>query len=109
MIAKTLAGRLLLSLIPAALCFLASDAFALSFEVDGPGGEPIKGTSNTTMTMGAAWRMEERADDLVGKSNLNPDLCGRPNGKLYYQSCQGLFRTQIFPAERLVNAPGQFS
>jgi hypothetical protein len=74
------------------------------------GGQEVTGVLNTSMTLGAAWRMEERADDLVGKANLNPDLCGRaPDGGILYQSCQGLFRDQTFTAERLVSGKGQFT
>ncbi|HKY91759.1 MAG TPA: DUF1302 family protein [Nevskiaceae bacterium] len=63
-----------------------------------------EGVFNTTITLGAGWRMEKRADDLVGKGNLDPNACGG-----HYQSCQGLFRDQTFPAARLGAVPGQFS
>jgi hypothetical protein len=75
-------------------------AQALNFKMPGDG----EATINTTITLGAGWRMENRANDLVGKGNLNPDVCGGQ-----YQSCQGLFRDQSFPAARLTSAPGQFS
>ncbi|WP_374680158.1 DUF1302 domain-containing protein, partial [Hydrocarboniphaga effusa] len=65
----------------------------------------ISGTLNTNLTVGAAWRMESRADNLVAKSNLDPNVCGIVGG-VNYQSCQAVFRDQIFPAERLVAAPG---
>ncbi|MDP9145774.1 MAG: DUF1302 domain-containing protein, partial [Actinomycetota bacterium] len=84
----------------AALAATATPALALNFTVPGDG----EATINTTVTLGAGWRMEERANDLVGKSNLNPNVCGGQ-----YQSCQGLFRDQSFPAARLTSAPGQFS
>ena len=80
---------------------LSTSASALSFDLmDGE----LSGVLNSTITLGGAWRMEERADDLVGKSNLNPELC---NG--VYQSCQALFKDQIYPSQQLSNAPGQFS
>ncbi|AXQ31839.1 DUF1302 family protein [Solimonas sp. K1W22B-7] len=83
-------------------------AWAISFSIPW-GEETIEGVSNTNITAGAQWRMEDRAHDLVGKSNLGP-ICGRgPDGRLYYQSCQGLFREQTFPAEHLVAQPGQFT
>lgn len=75
---------------------------ALALEINA--GE-ISGTLNTNITMGAAWRMESRADNLVGKSNLNPNVCGVVGG-VNYQSCQAVFRDQIFPSQKLVAAPG---
>lgn len=87
----------------------AAPASALTFELKGWGDEPISGVSNTALTLGAALRMEDQADDLVGKANQTPELCGRPQGRLYFQGCQGLFREQIFTAKRLVGARGQFT
>ena len=66
---------------------------------------------NTSVELGLQWRMQDRADDLVGKSNLNPTLCEA-------SSCQG---HTIAPGElgligegpavnqQAVDAPGQFS
>jgi len=93
-----------------ALALQAPGAQALNFSL--PWGEEVQidGVINTTVTAGAAWRMEDRSPDLVGKSNLDPDLCGRTaDGHTLYQSCQGLFRTQTFPAQRLADAPGQYT
>ncbi|MFA5938096.1 MAG: DUF1302 family protein [Sinimarinibacterium sp.] len=56
---------------------------------------------NNTATFGASWRVENREDYLVGKSALDPDVCGDQ-----YQSCQGLHRLQSFPAAHLRAAPG---
>lgn len=71
------------------------------------GGEEIKGESNTTLIGGVAIRIESQDKDLIAKGHLDPEVCGRgPDGNLYYQTCQGLFRTQTFPAERIANAPG---
>lgn len=78
----------------------AAPAQAINFNV----GEKGEVTINTTLTLGAGWRMENRADDLVGKGNLDPNVCAGQ-----FQSCQGLFRDQGFPAARLTAAPGQFS
>ncbi|AXQ29767.1 DUF1302 family protein [Solimonas sp. K1W22B-7] len=86
-----------------ALLALACAAPAQAITFDFADGE-ITGVLNTAITAGSAWRMEDRAADLVGKSNLDPDLCG---GR--YQSCQGLFKEQIYPAQHLAAAPGQFS
>ena len=81
---------------------LPATALALSFEV-GDGDYSVGGVLNTTVTVGAAWRMQNRASDLVGKSNLNPDVCAQ------VQSCQGVFKDQTAPARTLAAAPGQFS
>ena len=75
-------------------------AYAINFNF----GDQGEATINTTITLGAGWRMQERAADLVGKANLNPNVCAGP-----FQSCQGLFRDQSFPAAQLAAAPGQFS
>ena len=66
---------------------------------------PITGNLNTNMTFGAAMRMESRADNLVGKAFLDPNACGVRDG-VNYQSCQAVFRDQIFPSQRLFEAPG---
>ncbi len=86
-----------------ALCaaLLAPAAAAITFEIP-VGEEAASGTLNTTMTLGAGWRMQDRANDLVGKGNLNPDVCGG-----IAQSCQGVFRNQTHPARTLARAPGQ--
>lgn len=75
-------------------------AHAIEFGI----GDEIEGTLNTTITLGAGMRMQDRASDLVGKGNLDPNVCGFP-----YQSCQGLFLDQSYPAARLAAAPGQFT
>jgi len=67
-------------------------------------GQNVDAVFNNTVTFGASWRVENRADDLVGKSNLNPNVCSG-----VFQSCQGLHRNQIYPSERLRNAPGMAS
>jgi len=64
----------------------------------------VEGVLNTTVTAGGAWRMEDRSDSLVGKSNLDPNLCVKQ-----YQSCQGLFKDQVYPSERLGSGAGQYS
>lgn len=88
--------------------------FDIPFREDG-----IKAVLNTSLTAGVQVRMQERSDDLVGKANLDPTVCGRQGqgnnpvttgvGSPLYQSCQGLFRTQSYPAARLSEVPGQFS
>lgn len=91
-------------LLPALLPLTAR---AITFDLSGFDGERIEGVLNTSITLGAGMRMQGRAANLIGKSNLNPSLCTGPNGA--YQSCQGLFKDQLFPAQRLVSAPGAAS
>ncbi|NGY06932.1 DUF1302 domain-containing protein [Solimonas terrae] len=88
-------------------------AQALSFDVPLGDDLQIDGTLNTTVTAGIAVRMQSRSRSLVGKSNNDPGVCGRVDSggteRIHYQSCQGLFREQTFPATELARAPGQFS
>ncbi|HEY0917046.1 MAG TPA: DUF1302 domain-containing protein [Solimonas sp.] len=90
------------------LSLFSLPAWSLSFDLDDNG--EWNAVLNTTITAGAAWRMQDRASDLVGKSNLDPNVCGRTaDGRAQYQGCQGLFRTQTHPATKLANSPGQFT
>jgi len=59
---------------------------------------------NQTLTAGVAFRIEERDSRLIGKSNINPDVC-----RGVYQLCQGLNREQIYPAQQLRRSPGAAS
>lgn len=78
---------------------------ALSFTVPLPGEfDKVDGVFNSTLTMGVGIRTQAPTAGLVGKSNLNPNLCSEQ-----YQVCQGLFRDQVYPAQRLVAAPGAAS
>lgn len=86
--------------------FSLNRAHAATYEIP-IGDTRIDAVLNTSITTGAGVRVEGRSDDLIGKSNLNPQVCSGPNGA--YQSCQGLFMNQIFPAQRLVAAPGAAS
>lgn len=83
-----------------AAALLAPAASAITFEMDV--GDGLSGTLNTTMTLGAGWRMQGRASDLVGKANLDPGVCGG-----IAQSCQGVFKDQTHPARTLARSPGQ--
>lgn len=83
--------------------FTAPNSLAVEFDFS-VADYDIDAVMNNTVTLGASWRIEERSDDLVGKSNLNPSVCSGP-----YQSCQGLHRLQNFPAQRLASAPGMAS
>ena len=78
-------------------------AHAISFSFDAFGNN-VDAVLNNTGTFGYAFRLEDRADNLVGKSNLDPDVC---SGQ--FQSCQGLFRDQSHPAAKLRDAPGMAS
>lgn len=82
---------------------LSAPAAAINFSLP-YGDEEFKGVLNTSVTLGAAWRMQERSSALVGKSNIDSSVCGIP-----YQSCQGDFRDQIYPAARLAEVPGQYT
>lgn len=81
-----------------AIPFQAS-AFEFNFDV---GDTRFDAVFNNTLTFGASVRVEERADDLVGKASLDPDVCSG-----VYQVCQGLHRNQTYMAEHLTAAPGQ--
>jgi hypothetical protein len=64
----------------------------------------VTSVMNNTATLGASWRIEGRDDYLVGKTNLDPTVCSG-----VYQTCQGLHRTQSYPAAHLAAAPGMAS
>ena len=82
-------------------------AWAIQFDLGTWGGNDFSGVLNTTLTAGIGIRMQAPSENLVGKGNINPNVCGGPNGA--YQICQGLFRDQIYPAQVLVGAPGTAS
>lgn len=79
-------------------------AWAYSFDLWG-----LQGSLTNTITVGAAWRMEERDPDLIGKSNLNPGLCvGRDDmGDLQGNTCNS--PTDPAPNQAYVDAPGAYS
>lgn len=77
---------------------LPSQAILFDWDI----GDGISGKLNTTIVMGAAWRMEEPATHLIGKANLNPGVCP-------VKTCQGIFQGDIQPNLNAVNAPGAFS
>lgn len=97
------------ALLLALLLGAGEGAMAASFNFKVPFTEDttIDAASNTAFISGVAIRTDSRDARLVGKSHLDPNVCGRSaDGTLYFQSCQGLFRTQTFPAERIAAAPG---
>ncbi len=67
-------------------------------------GEPVSAIVNNTATAGAQFRLHDQADYLIGKSDLNRNVCDG-----VYQLCQGVARTQGYPAAHLRAAPGQAS
>ncbi|WP_177189012.1 DUF1302 domain-containing protein [Solimonas aquatica] len=72
--------------------------------------ETVEVNTNTTLISGVSVRTEKQNTSAIGKNNLNPNVCGRtPEGQVWYQTCQGLFRDQSFMAQHLSDAPGQFS
>lgn len=82
----------------------SAQAFTFDFNL---GEDTVEGLSNTTLIGGLAVRVESRDKRLIGKGHLDPNICGRgSDGNLYYQDCQGLFRTQTFAAERIADARG---
>ncbi|GAC1632281.1 MAG: hypothetical protein NVS9B10_26600 [Nevskia sp.] len=87
-----------------ALCIPFGAAHAIQFEVTPFGDKPISGVLNTTFTAGGGIRTEGRSAHIIGKSNLNPQVCAPP-----YQSCQGLFRDQVYPSARINSSPGAAS
>lgn len=77
---------------------------AVQFEVDI--GDGLSGVLNTSATLGAAWRMQNRASDLLGKANQLPSLCGTRfvaarGEEVNFQSCQGINQNDILPAQAL--------
>ena len=108
-------GRSASALAGLAMLAAMGSAQARTFSME-LGGEDIDVISNTALIGGAAVRVERRDKRLVGATNNDPNRCGRspdPSGQsdgfLYYQVCQGVFKDQIFPAERIATAPGMAS
>ncbi|MDE0856073.1 MAG: DUF1302 family protein, partial [Nevskia sp.] len=82
----------------ALLCAGAAQAITETFSI---GEEHLKLVLNNTFTAGGGIRMQSPSTNLIGKGDLNRDVCGVP-----YQACQGVFKDQVFPAQHLVAAPG---
>ncbi|MDP3856493.1 MAG: DUF1302 family protein [Stagnimonas sp.] len=79
----------------------------MTFEIPTGGDSTVSAALNTAVVLGVGLRIQSQSGELIGKSNLNPQVCTGPDGA--YQSCQGLFRNQVFPAQHLVAAPGSAS
>jgi len=98
-------GLLLLQVLCGLLLFAPGLAGALDFNVQLPlMDDSVKGVLNTTFTGGVGIRMDSPSQNLISKGVINPEVCAPP-----YQTCQGLFRTQTFPAAHLAAAPGSAS
>ncbi len=82
----------------AALICAPLAATAIDIGIDSLG---IDGTLNNNITVGIQLRTEVQAEDLIGKANIDPNVCGG-----IYQSCQGLFKDQFYPSQRLSATPG---
>ncbi len=83
-------------------------AYAIDFTIPTFGqGDGIKGVLNTTFTAGVGVRTQSPSQNLIGKGDINPNVCGGPSGA--YQICQGLFKDQVYPSQILFNAPGAAS
>ncbi len=82
----------------AAVIAIPGMAMAIGINVESLG---LEGTLNNNITVGGQLRTEVPAQDLIGKANINPNVCGG-----IYQSCQGLFKDQVYPSQRLSQVPG---
>jgi hypothetical protein len=98
--------------IAAAILLITAPAGAIDFNLPISDKDNIHGVLNTTFTAGVGLRTQGRNVDLIGKSDLNPDACGSQPGSaglIIYQNCQGVFRTQGYPSQRLQQVPGAYT
>src|SRR6516225_878517 len=84
----------------AVLFAMAGPALAIT-ENFNIGDDQLKMVLNNTFTAGGAIRMQAPSVNLIGKGDLNRNVCGVP-----YQACQGVFKDQVFPAQHLAASPG---
>lgn len=77
---------------------MAAPAQASTFEY----GE-IFGELKTRLSLGASWRVDDRDPALIGKTNLNPALCGSDVD----DACLS-FNENPAPNQKLVDAPGAY-
>ena len=96
-------GRQMAGVVVATLATMANGAQALEFSTNFL-DQDFDAVLNQTVTAGVGFRIEERDSRLVGKANINPNVCSG-----VYQTCQGLHRQQIYPAQQLRRAPGAAS
>ena len=102
-----------IALLAVAAALASLPAHAIDFDLPLPfDGDGIHGALNTTLTAGAGFRTQGQSVNLIGKADLNPNVCGTAKGSagtIYYQECQGVFRDQSYPAAHLATQPGQYS
>ncbi len=92
--------RGLRALVLASLLGATAPAWAIS-ESFNIGDDQLKMVLNNTFTAGGAIRMQAPSVNLIGKGDLNRNVCGVP-----YQACQGVFKDQYFAAQHLAASPG---
>ena len=97
------AGKTARGLVLEAMLGWAGAAHAIS-ESFNLGDDQVKMVLNNTFTAGGGIRMQSPSVNLIGKGDLNRNVCAPP-----YQSCQGVFKDQIFPAQQLARSPGAAS
>ncbi|MES1944735.1 hypothetical protein PC39_11487 [Salinisphaera sp. PC39] len=97
-------GRAFARMAAAATLAVSGGAGAYSFDLG-----PFQGSLTNSVSVGAAVRMQERDDDLIGKSNLNPGLCLRRNdsGDVVGNTCNSTTDPSLNQA--YVDAPGAYS
>lgn len=89
----------------ASLSMVSVAGYGITYDLDWFGG--VDGALNTTVTLGAGWRMQDRSARLVGRSNLNPNVCYLNDQGGNNQQCQATFRDQLYPSQAAAAAPGQ--
>ncbi|MDR3414873.1 MAG: DUF1302 family protein [Nevskia sp.] len=100
------------ALLGAGLLAAPPAAQAIDFNVPLGGDDSIHGVLNTTATAGVGLRTQGQNVDLIGKADLNPTACSTGRGSaglILYQQCQGVYRTQSYPAQRLADVPGAYT
>lgn len=70
---RSLSARVLLAVALVTGVAYGPESSALRFDLDDLGG--VSGTLNTNLSLGVQWRLQERDPALIGKANLDPDLC----------------------------------
>ncbi|MGQ0700001.1 MAG: DUF1302 domain-containing protein [Panacagrimonas sp.] len=94
--------RLLLAAAAAALALNAPTSGGYEKEFDGGRFDGWLLQWRNRVSLGAAWRMQERQDRLIGKASLDPDLCAQDD-------CIALTPNNTEPNERFLAAPGALS
>ena len=74
------------------LALFPLQGMAITFDFDFLGNR-VDAVINNAATFGYSWRLHDQASDLIGKGNLDPNVCGDQ-----FQTCHGLHRLQSFPA-----------